>query len=85
METKEILVGALAACETRESLEYTFEIFKATDLSYKIECLNKCMGDPKTFFSSGEQSTLEDKYEITVGMFLTGAWKLARKYEKLRN
>ncbi len=77
-EIKPVLVSALAACKTRELLDDTFSRYNADDLEFRIECMNDCMGNPKTFFSQGEAITLKDKYEMTVQMFLIGAWKMAR-------
>jgi len=83
MNTKAVLVSALAACDTRELLEDAFDRYEAKDLDYRIECMNECMGNPKTFYSAGALS-IEDKYEMTVQVFLTGAWKIAKIYEDLR-
>lgn len=84
METKAVLVSALAACDTRELLEDAFKRYEASDLKFRIACMNECMGNPKTFYSSGENTSLENAYELTVQMFLTGAWKIAQMYKKLR-
>lgn len=84
MNTKAVLVSALAACDTRELLEDAFTRYEASDLKFRIECMNDCMGNPKTFYSAGEDVSLQNAYELTVQMFLTGAWKIAQIYKKLR-
>lgn len=83
METKAVLVSALAACDTRELLDDTFNRYKVSDLKLRIDCMNECMGNPKTFYSSGEETSLENAYQLTVRMFLTGAWKIAKCYKSL--
>lgn len=84
METKAVLVSALAACDTRELLEDAFNRYEASDLKFRMECMNECMGNPKTFYSAGESISLNNAYELTVQMFLTGAWKIAKMYKKLK-
>lgn len=75
-DTYAVLVSGLKACTTRNVLEDTFKRYDVNDFAERIECLNKCMGDPKTFFSAGEDLDIKNKYELTVEMFLTGAWKI---------
>lgn len=77
-KTKPVLISALAACTTRDLLDDTFFRYNANDLEFCIECMNECMGNPKTFFSQGEEISVDDRYELTVQMFLIGAWKTAR-------
>lgn len=77
-EIKPVLVSALAACKTRALLDDTFSRYEANDYDFRIECMNECMGNPKTFFSQGDDIALKEKYELTVQMFLIGAWKMAR-------
>ena len=82
---RKVLVGALMACDTRELMEDAFHRFEEDDKQVRIDCLNECMGNPKTFFSCGENNLiLDDIYEMTVQMFLTGAWKTAMLYRGLR-
>jgi len=85
MNTKAVLVSALAACDTRELLEDAFNRYEAKELEFRIECMNACMGNPKTFYSSGENTSLQNAYELTVQMFLTGAWKIAQMYKTVRS
>jgi hypothetical protein len=81
-ERDKIVIGALKACITRESIEDTFERYDITDTQEKIDKLNQCMGDPQTFFSSGKVS-LEETYELTIQMFLTMSWKLNELYDRM--
>jgi hypothetical protein len=81
-ERDKIVVGALKACTTRESIEDTFKRYDVTDTQEKIDKLNRCMGDPQTFFSSGKVS-LEEAYELTIQMFLTMSWKLNEIYDRM--
>jgi hypothetical protein len=81
-ERDKIVIGALKACTTRESIEDTFERYNITNTQEKIDKLNQCMGDPQTFFSSGKVS-LEETYELTIQMFLTMSWKLNELYDRM--
>lgn len=82
---RKVLVSALVACDTRELMEDIFHRFEEDDKQVRIKCLNECMGNPKTFFSCGESElTISDVYEMTVQMFLSGAWKTAMIYRNLR-
>jgi hypothetical protein len=81
-ERDKIVIGALKECTTRESIEDTFKRYEITDTQEKIEKLNRCMGDPQTFFSSGKVS-LEETYELTIQMFLTMSWKLNEMYDRM--
>jgi hypothetical protein len=81
-ERDKIVIGALKACTTRESIEDTFERYDITDTQEKIDKLNQCMGDPQTFFSSDKVS-LEETYELTIQMFLTMSWKLNEIYDRM--
>jgi hypothetical protein len=81
-ERDNIIVGALKECGSKESIEHTFSLFEITDRVEQINKLNACMGNPQTFFSTGNVS-IEDKYELTIQMFLTESWKLSKYYEQL--
>jgi len=48
----------------------------------RIVKLNDSMGNPQTFFSS-DKISVDDEYELTIQMFLTGSWKLSEYYERL--
>jgi len=76
-----ILIGALKGCSSRASVEKTLTLYKVEDKSERIDRLNDCMGNPQTFFSS-DVST-DDKYELTIQMFLSGSWKLSEIYDRL--
>lgn len=82
MENKQILIGAIRACETREMLDSTFALFKVSDLQQRCDVLVEAMYSPEMFFSSGELA-LKQRYELTVEMFLTMEWKLSMVYEKM--
>ena len=81
-EKDKIIVGALKECGSKESIEETFDLYKIDEKTERINKLNNCMGDPQTFFSS-EKITVDDKYELTIQMFLTGSWKLAAIYDRI--
>ena len=81
-EKNNIVTSALKGCGSKESIEDVFALFQIGDKTERIVKLNDSMGNPQTFFSSNEIS-IEDKYELTVQMFLTGSWKLSEYYERL--
>ena len=81
-ERDKIVVGALRECGSRESIEDTFKLFGIGGKTERIDKLNDCMGNPQTFFSSDNVS-LDDKYELTIQMFLTESWKLSEYYKRL--
>jgi hypothetical protein len=81
-EKDKIIVGALKECGSRESIENIFNLFGIDDKSGRVGRLNDCMGNPQTFFSS-DKISIEDEYELTIQMFLTGSWKLSEYYERL--
>ena len=81
-ERKKIVVGALKECSSRDSIEDTFKLFSIDDKTERIDRLNVCMGSPQTFFSS-DKISVEEKYELTIQMFLTKSWKLSEYYERL--
>lgn len=72
-----IAVGALSKCSDSEMLESTFERFQISDYNEKISCLNECMGNPTTFFSTGDNISLDKKYYMTKLMFLDRSWEVA--------
>jgi hypothetical protein len=81
-ERDKIVIGALKECTTRASIEDTFDRYEITNTQEKIDKLNRCMGDPQTFFSSDKVS-LEETYELTIQMFLTMSWKLNEIYDRM--
>ena len=81
-ELDNIVVGALKGCSSRESIENTFNLYKISEKAERIDKLNTCMGNPETFFSS-EKISVDDKYELTIQMFLTESWKLAELYDRV--
>lgn len=40
------------------------------------------MGNPETFFSA-QSLSIDDKYELTIQMFLTMSWKLSKYYKRI--
>ena len=82
MLNNQILVGAIRECVTREDLETTFDLFKVSDLEERYNVLVEAMYSPQMFFSDGSPA-IEQKYELTVEMFLTMEWKLSEMYEKM--
>jgi hypothetical protein len=83
MEDKAIIVSALKACTTRKFIEDTFARFDVDVLDERTDMLNESMGNPQTFFSSGDSVSIEDKYELTMQMFLTMSWKMNDLYERM--
>jgi hypothetical protein len=83
MDSKDRIVGALKACTTKEIIEDTFARFDVSVLGERIDILNRCMGNPQTFFSSGDSISVENKYELTIQMFLTMSWKMNELYERM--
>jgi hypothetical protein len=81
-ERDKIIIGALKECTARTSLEETFALYKIVDIQERVDKLNRCMGNPQTFFSSGKVS-LEETYELTIQMFLTMSWKLNDIYDRM--
>jgi hypothetical protein len=81
-ERDKIVIGALKECTTRVSIDDTFDRFNITDTQERIDKLNRCMGNPQTFFSSGKVS-LKETYELTIQMFLTMSWKLNEIYDRM--
>lgn len=79
----ERLIVSLRETTTREKVEDSFNKFAVTDLSEKIEYLDKAMYSPQVFYSSGENTNLADRYELTLQVFLKGSWKLQEYYAKL--
>jgi hypothetical protein len=77
-----IIAGALKECGTRELVEDVFSRFQIDHKADRIASLNECMGNPQTFFSADLVSE-EDKYELTVQMFLAGSWKLKEYYDRM--
>ena len=82
MANKQVLIGAIRACSTREDLDSTFKLFKVSDLQEKYDVLVEAMYNPEMFFSSANP-LLKQKFELAVEMFLTMTWKVSALYEKL--
>ncbi len=83
MEVKDRIISALKACTTKELIEDTFIRFDVSALNERTEMLNECMGNPQTFYSSGDDVSIENKYELTIQMFLTMSWKMNELYERM--
>jgi hypothetical protein len=81
-ERDKIVVGALKECGSKEMIEDIFSRFNIDDKAERINRLNECMGKPDTFFSSDKLS-VEEKYELTIQMFLTKSWKLNAYYDRM--
>jgi hypothetical protein len=74
LETKpKMSLKALNACANRTSLEKEFKRHKMTK-EQSIKFLKKAMGNPVISYTSGYPS-VENRYEITVGAYLSGVWK----------
>ena len=81
-ERDKIIVGAIKQCSTRKSIEDTFKLYKIEEKEERILKLNECMGNPETYFSS-EKVSIDEKYELTLQMFLTASWKLVALYDRM--
>lgn len=75
-EDRNIIVGALRACSSKNALENVFIKFDIGEksLEERIELLFEAMGNPQMFFSIGEPSP-KQRYELTIQMFLSMSWK----------
>lgn len=82
MGNKQVLIGAIRACVSRNDLETTFGLFHVSDTQEKYDVLVEAMYSPEMFFSSGSP-VIEQKYELAVEMFLTMTWKVSSILEKL--
>jgi hypothetical protein len=77
-----VLIGALQQCDTKELVEDTFNRFNLSDFSEKTNHLIGAMGNPKIFFSRGNDGD-ENRYATVLAMFLTGEWKMNKLYDKM--
>ena len=69
------VTGALRGCKNEDEVLDIFEKFQVNEITKKIDYLNSAMGNPETFYSSGNNIKLEEKYELLLQVFLTFAWK----------
>jgi len=76
------IIYKLKKCSSRESIEDVFMLFKTNDKVERVAKLNASMGNPQTFFFSDAVISVDDEYELTIQMFLTGSWKLIKNYER---
>jgi hypothetical protein len=79
-ELNPVLVSALKACVTEDTIRDTFERYAVTAPAIRTDYLNAAMGDPQTFFVP--KPSVDDEYAVTLQMFLTGTWKLNALYER---
>ncbi|MCL1910628.1 MAG: hypothetical protein FWG13_00270 [Leptospirales bacterium] len=82
MKNKEIAIAAIRECKTRLDLDNVLDLFRITGMQETIDFLNVCMYNPQTFFSS-EPITIEDEFEFTKQIFLTGTWRLNEYYDRM--
>ena len=82
MANKQVLIGAIRACVSREDLDSTFTLFNVSDMQERYDVLVEAMYNPEMFFSS-ETPLINQKYELAIEMFLTMTWKVSAIYEKL--
>lgn len=79
----EMLTSALRVAKTEKDVENLFCKFNIKEKEEKINYLEHAMYDPLTFYSCGEENApIDQKYTLTMGMFLKGHWKLHEFYEK---
>lgn len=76
-------IAAIRTCKTMNSLNDMLQRFEITDVRETIDCLNECMYNPATFFSS-KALTPEDELEFTKQIFLTGTWRLNELYAQIK-
>lgn len=76
MTNEKIILGALSGCKTKTEIENVFSMMEISDTQKKIAMLDKCMGNPVTYYSTGTNIPVEKRYEVTSGIFLQGDWKL---------
>jgi AMMECR1 domain-containing protein len=50
----------------------------------KIRALRYCIGNPKTFYSSGKIKDPAEAYAIELEIFFLGKWQIAKLYDKMR-
>jgi hypothetical protein len=79
-----LLVRRLNKCKDENDIETAFDKFGKKDYQIKMDYLNKCRGNPLTFFSGiGQEDKSEEglksKYLTVRSMFLTGSWRKKRK------
>lgn len=79
----ERLISSLRVSETKEKVEETFCLFNIANTEEKIAALEEAMYSPRVFYSSGENIKLAHRYELTLGMFLSGSWKLYPVYQQI--
>jgi len=83
----EALVVALRTTKTKDDIESMFTRFEVQDMQEKIDHLDKAMYADEVFYSSGNEKNtpqiLSQKYDITLGMFLDGSWRIAELYDRL--
>jgi hypothetical protein len=82
MENLEAAVAAIRTCKTRQDLDKMLVRFEILDTQMAINCLNTCMYEPKTF-ASPKPISLEDEFEFTKQIFLTGTWRLNEYYDRM--
>ena len=82
MKNKEAAIAAIRTCKTRETLDDMLNHFNLVNAQEIIDCLNECMYNPQTFFSS-KPVTIEDELELTKQVFLTGTWRLNEYYDRM--
>jgi len=71
--TPKLSLKTLSAYSNRTALEAEFERHKMP-MEQRIKFLRKAMGNPAMSYASGYPS-LENRYEVTVGAYLSGVWK----------
>lgn len=81
------LIAALRTKNTKDEVEKMFAMFGVKDIQSKIDHLDKAMYADQVFYSIGNKADGADillqKYNITLGMFIDGSWRIAELYDKL--
>ncbi len=80
------LIAALREAKDRVKIEEIFKNFSSKsddfEIQTKMEYLEAAMYNPQVFYSSGNKTSLEDKYELAIQRFLSRQWELRSFYEK---
>lgn len=84
MVTRISIAKILCKCKTKLQVEALFKKYKIYSTREKIKILNKCMGNPMTFYPCENDLDLEKKYRLELQIFLLGEWRVIKLYERLK-
>jgi hypothetical protein len=72
---------AIRTCSSKESLEFTFNKHRISDIGQRIKLLLKAMGNPAFSYSGYPEP--EERYKIISNAYISGIWR--RDYYSLKN